>query len=463
MRFDKVVRGGTVWSGSGAIEADVAISGETVAAVGRGLEAEEVIDATGMDLFPGAIDAHVHLQLPVAGTVTVDDFEGGTRAAACGGVTTVLDFAMQERGGSILAAIEARRAEADGKVCVDYGLHAGITDLTEAASSELSEVVASGVPTFKMFMIYRDRGLMADDGALYAALERARELGAQVGVHAESEGLLELFVGRYKRHPDRARLGARAHALSRPAVTEWEAVQRAVTLAEVSGGRLYVVHTSAGRSVEIVREARRRGVEVYAETCPQYLLLDESVFEGERGHLFATCPQVKTRADSEALWAGLADGAVQVLATDTCSFTVGQKAAWGGDFWRIPFGLPGVETLVPLTYTHGPAAGRLSVEGWVRLVSETPARLFGLYPRKGVIAPGSDADILVWDRSREVTLSAATQASRSDYCPYEGWVTKGAPHLTLSRGKVVARDGAFVGRAGWGRYVRRDPGGRLER
>ena len=426
MRYEKVIRGGTVYNGSATFDADVAIDHGTIAAIGTGLEAAEVVDASGKYVFPGAIDGHVHLQLPFCGTVSADDFENGTKAAACGGVTTVIDFAIQTKGQPLMAAVEARRAEADPKVCVDYSLHVALTDWNERVANEFRKVVIDhGIPTFKMFMIYKSQGWMANDAALYGALELAAELGAT------------------------------AHALSRPAVSEWEAVQRAVTWAEATGGRLYIVHTSTGRSAQLIGQARERGVNVYGETCPQYLLLDDSVFEGERGHLYGTCPQIKKREDSALLWEGLTKGWMHVLATDTCTFTTKQKALWGGDFWKIPFGLPGVETLAPLTYTHGPMAGRFSINRWVELVSENPARLFGLYPRKGVIAPGSDADIVVWDDTRNVTITPSVLQTNCDFSPFEGFTTKGWPAMTFSRGRLVARDGKFTGAVGAGEFLKR--------
>jgi dihydropyrimidinase len=458
MKFKTVIRGGTIVNGGATFEADIGIEGGKIAALGTNLDGQEVIDATGRKVFPGAIDAHVHLQLPFGGTVSADDFENGTKAAACGGVTTVIDFAIQKKGEPLMAAVDARRAEADPKVCVDYSLHVATTEWNADVARQFREVVDSGIPTFKMFMIYKNEGWMADDSILYQGLELAAEVGAQIGVHAESVDLLNLLVSRYQQHPDRAKLGAMAHALSRPAVTEWEAVQRAITWAEVTGGRLYIVHTSAGRSVDLVRRARRRGVNVYCETCPQYLLLDDSVFAGENGHLYATCPQIKKKEDSELLWEGLVNGSVQILATDTCTFTTQQKALWKGEFWRIPFGLPGVETLVPLTYTAGVAGGRFSASHWVRLVSENPAKLFGMFPQKGIIAPGSDADIVIWDDDRKVTITPSALQTNCDWSPFEGFVTSGYAHMTFSRGELVAREGKFVGKVGHGRFVKRSPG-----
>lgn len=462
MKFEKVIKGGTIYNGGETLTADIGIDGGTITALGKNLEGAEIIDASGRKIFPGAIDGHVHLQLPFCGTVSADDFENGTKAAACGGVTTVIDFAIQAKGEPLMAAVEARRAEADPKVCVDYSLHVATTEWNERVASEFRQVVDYGIPTFKMFMIYKSQGWMADDSILYQGLELAAELGAQIGVHAESIGVLDLLIERYQNHPDREKLGAMAHTLSRPAITEWEAVQRAIAWAEETGGRLYVVHTSAGRSAELIGQARERGVNVYGETCPQYLLLDDSVFEGERGHLFGTCPQIKKKEDSAKLWEGLQKEWMHVLATDTCTFTTEQKAMWGGDFTKIPFGLPGVETLSPLTYTHGPGEGRLTINHWVKLVSENPAKLFGLYPRKGIIAPGADADIVVWDDDREVTITPEVLQTNCDFSPFEGFKTKGWPAMTFNRGRLVAKDGKFTGQVGAGEFLKRSTGPGIE-
>lgn len=458
MKFEKVIRGGTIYNGGGTLDADVGIEGEKITAVGVGLEGAEVIDASGKYVFPGGIDVHVHLQLPFGGTVSTDDFENGTKAAACGGVTTVMDFAMQEKGGSLVEAIEARKAEADGKVCVDYALHGSITDWNDRTAGEVRELVRSGVPTFKMFMIYREQGWMADDASLYQALEVSRETGAQIGVHAESIAILDLLMERLARDPGVESLGATGHVKARPGVVEWEAIQRALAWAEATGGRLYVVHTSTARGARLIDEARERGVEAYCETCPHYLLLDDSVFEKENGHWYATAPQIKKKADAKGLWDLIEEGKIHVLATDTCTFTTEQKALWKGDFRKIPLGMPGVETFLPLTFTRGPAVGNISANHWVRLVAENPARLFGIYPQKGVIQAGSDADILVWDPERVVTLVPEILQTNCDWSPYNGWKTTGYPHLTISRGQIIAERGKFTGKVGHGRFLKREPG-----
>ncbi|MBN1944343.1 MAG: dihydropyrimidinase [Bradymonadales bacterium] len=454
MRYDKVIKGGRVVSSTGTTRADVAITQERIAAIGLDLEGAEVIDATGKLVLPGAIDVHNHFQLPFCGTVSADDFFTGTRAAAMGGVTTICDFAIQSKPNPIMAAVEARRAEADGKVVVDYGLHAGITDWNKDRAAELPALFEAGVTTFKMFMIYRSEGWQSNDGALYSALRETAKLGGHIGVHAENDDLITLFQ---KEAEEQGLTGCYTHALTRPTVTETEAVSRAIQLCEAACGRLYVVHMSTGRSADILKEARARGVDVHAETCPQYLLLDDELFKREDGHHFGTCPPIRKPADQETLWARLADGTLEVLATDTCTFNSQQKAMWQGDYRKIPFGMPGVETMLPLAYSEGVRRGRFDLGRLIELVCEAPAKLFGMWPRKGTISVGSDADILVFDPDHQITISADKLATNCDYSPFDGMTVIGWPLTTLVRGKVVMRDRQFVGEAGWGRYIKRDP------
>jgi dihydropyrimidinase len=420
--LDLIIKGGNIVTAAETYVADIGVKGDKIVAIAKNLQAgsgTRIIEAAGKYVFPGALDVHVHFQLPFSGTVSADDFENGTKAAACGGVTTVIDFAIQKKGRSIMEAVEARRAEADPKVYIDYGLHAAITDWNPQTRVEIKRVIDYGIPTFKMFMIYRNEGWMADDAMLFSALEETAKYGGQIGVHAESALVLDLLIERYAK--DMATLGAYAHTLSRPCFIEEEAVVRAIKWAEATKGQLYIVHMSTGEGADAVRAGKQRGVRVYAETCPQYLLLNDDVFKRPDGHLFATCPQVKKPHDNDRLWQGLAKGDVQVIATDTCTFTTEQKAAWNGDFRKIPFGLPGVETMVPLMYTEGVGKKRFSVNHLVALVSTNPAKLFGLYPRKGALAGGSDADLVVFDPKKPVTLHASDLQTHCDWSPYEGW------------------------------------------
>jgi dihydropyrimidinase len=358
-----------------------------------------------------------------------------------------------------MEVVEARRKEADPVVCVDYGLHAAITDWNDKTQAEIKQVIDYGIPTFKCFMIYAKEGWMSDDGMLFNALEETAKHGGHIGVHAECVFVLNMLIERYAKEMDQ--WGAYAHTLARSYFTESEAVIRAIKWAEVTGGQLYIVHMSAGKSTDAVKAAKERGVRIYAETCPQYLLLDGETFKREDGHLFTTCPQVKKPHDSERLWKGLANGDVQVVATDTCTFDTEQKTAWNGDFRKIPFGLPGVETVVPLMYTESVGKRGFSVNHLVALVSTNPAKLFGMYPEKGTIAIGSDADLIVFDPNKKVTLHAADLQTNCDWSPFEGWELTGYPSTTISRGKVVAINGKFVGEVGHGKFLKRKPHGKI--
>ncbi|MFH2009985.1 MAG: dihydropyrimidinase [bacterium] len=454
MQYDLVIKGGRVVSASETIAADVGIKGERIAAVGPDLAGDETIDAAGKLVLPGALDVHTHFQLPFCGTVSADDFESGSRAAALGGVTTFIDFAIQSKPATVMQAIRARRAEADPKVCVDYGLHAGITDWNDDRVREIPAIIEAGLPTFKMFMIYKSQGWQSNDGDLYAALRETAKYGGMVGVHAENNDLIELFQAEAERDGWK---GCYTHTLTRPEVTETEAIARAITLAKAAQGTLYIFHMSTGAASDIVKAAQAVGIRVHAETGPHYLLLDDELFKREDGHHFATCPPIRKPADQKKLWERLRDGTVEVLATDTCTFTSEQKNMWGGDYRAIPFGMPGIEALLPLTYTHGVGAGRFSVNQMVAMLSENPSRIFGLEGRKGAIKEGHDADVVVFDPELEHTLSAETHASKCDYDPFEGTKCKGWPITTVLRGKVIVKDRAFVGAAGDGTFLARKP------
>ncbi len=334
--MDLLIQNGKIVTANKSFVANIAIDKGIIKAIKRNLQvdARTIIDAKGMLIFPGIIDAHVHFQLPAGGTITAEDFASGTRAAACGGVTTVIDFAIQEKGKTLSQAIRDRRQEADSQVAIDYALHAVPTDWNDKTKIEMGKIAANGVTSFKMYMIYAKAGLMSSDSAIFSALEESSKYGGMVTVHAESAGVLDLLVDRYHNKEDMKRFGAYCHVLSRPNFIEAEAVQRAVTWAEATGGRLYIVHLSTQEGVEIVRQAKRRGVNVYAETCPHYLLFDDSVFKKPNGYLYATCPQIKKKADSIALWNGLSDGTISVVATDNCTFSKQTKSALGRRFHK---------------------------------------------------------------------------------------------------------------------------------
>jgi len=456
MKLDTIIANGQLVTADGVVRADLGIRGEKIAAIGPRLAVRcrgaEVIDARGRYVIPGGIDAHVHLDLPVAGTVTADDYESGTRMAACGGVTTVIDFATPELGESLQQALDNWHARAAGRACVDYAFHMSLTDLARQAS-EISRMIAAGVPTFKQYMIYP--GLQADDADIFRALELLRDAGGMLLVHAESPRVLDLLVARRHNRAEMRQHGARLHALTRPNFIEAEAVQRVLAWVRATQGPLFFVHLSTAEAVDLVEQARSDGLPVAAETCAHYLVLDDRVFARPDGHLYATCPQVKKPGDRRRLWAGLGEGTLGSVSTDTCSFTWRQKDRWGGDCTRLPMGRPGLETLRPIVYTHGVLRGRLSVVDFVRVCCTNPAQTMGLYPRKGDLRIGSDADVAIIHPTRRRRVDWQRLHSRCDWNPYQGMLLAGFPEHTLCRGQAVVRDGEFVGHSGYGRYLPR--------
>src|SRR3954466_4521614 len=422
MQLDTVVRGGTVVTPGGTFVGDVGIAGETIAALGSSLGATgaRVIDASDHYVIPGVLDVHVHLELPFCGTVSADDYRSGTRAGARGGVTTVIDFAIPPAGGTLNDAADIWMKKAEGKSLIDYTFHICITKYSEQ-QDQIKGMVERGFTTFKEFMIYESEGWQSDDRALYGTLEKMREYGTMLLVHAESARVLDELIARHHTPELMKQYGAQLHAITRPNFVESEAIQRAVQWCESTGGQLYIVHMSTGEGADIVRAAQARGVPVLAETCVQYLVLDDSVFEREDGHLFACCPQLKKPKDVERLWKGLKHGEVSVISTDTCTFTREQKAMWEGDWTKIPMGMPGLETLMPLTYTAGVLEGRITLEEMCMKLSTNPAKIMGLYPRKGAIQIGADADIAIIHPQSVMTVSPSTMETNADWSPFEGW------------------------------------------
>lgn len=463
MAYDLIIANGTVVRADGQEQADVAIQGERIAAVNKGLAKNaggaKVIDAAGKYVIPGALDVHVHLELPFCGTVSSDDWNCGTRAAARGGVTTVIDFAIPYGQESLEDAFNNWSARAK-KSCIDYCFHMAITNW-DRHGPEMEKMVKRGCPTFKEFMIYASEGWQSDDRAIFNALEQCKRLGGMLLIHAESARVLDELIARHHTPELMKKHGATLHAITRPNYIEAEAIQRAVMWSEVTGGRLYIVHMSTGEGADIVRAARARGVDVYAETCVQYLVLDDSVFARPDGHLFACCPQVKKPKDIERLWKGVNDGEVCVISTDTCTFTKEQKARWEGDWTKIPMGLPGLETMVPLVYTQGVLGKRMPLTRFVEKCCTNPAKIMGLFPQKGAIAAGSDADIAILDPDKKLTVDHATMEGGADWNPYQGMELAGFAQHTFSRGKQIVEDYKFVGENGWGRWLPREKAGEI--
>jgi dihydropyrimidinase len=463
MAYDLIIANGTVVGATGQELADVAIQGERVAAVNKGLaknaSGARVFDAAGKYVIPGALDVHVHLELPFCGTVSSDDWNCGTRAAARGGVTTVIDFAIPYGQESLEDAFNNWSARAK-KSCIDYCFHMAITNW-DRHGPEMETMVKKGCPTFKEFMIYASEGWQSDDRAIFNALEQCKRLGAMLLIHAESARVLDELIARHHTPELMKKHGATLHAVTRPNFIEAEAIQRAIMWSEVTGGRLYIVHMSTGEGADIVKAARARGVDVYAETCVQYLVLDDSVFARPDGHLFACCPQVKKPKDIERLWKGVNDGEVCVISTDTCTFTREQKARWEGDWTKIPMGLPGLETLVPLVYTQGVLGKRMPLTRFVEKCCTNPAKIMGLFPQKGAIAAGSDADIAILDPEKKLTVDHATMEGGADWNPYHGMALAGFAQHTFSRGKQIVEDYKFIGENGWGRWLPREKAGTI--
>ncbi len=454
-----LIRGGRLVDTAGDRPGDLRVEGERIAETGPLLEPhdrEEVVDASGLIVVPGGIDAHTHLQLPVGKTKVSDDFRTGTAAAAIGGTTTVIDYVTAYRGEDPLAALVTWRRWAE-PAAIDVGLHMTFTEAV--AEATVAACVEQGVTSFKCYMAYPET-LQVDDGVILDVLRAAGRHGGLVTVHAENGSAIQALR---RQALAEGRTGVFEHSLTRPAALEAEAVSRAAVLAELAGTPLYVVHLSSAPALAAVRAARQRGVEILAETCPQYLRLGPELLQRSDGENFVCTPPLRDPWHQEELWQGLADGGVHTVATDHCPFTVadrraglaGRSSGWA-DFTEIPGGLPGIETRLALVW-EGVTAGRLSVRDWVRLCAEAPAKTFGLWPRKGSLAPGSDADVVLWDPSLRQGLDAEDLHMRTDHSPYAGQTVTGWPALVLSRGRVVARAGRFVGEAGWGRYLPRQP------
>ena len=458
-----LIRGGIVVSLAGASRTDVLIEGERIAGLGDfdDTSADSIIEATGRLVIPGAVDVHTHLDMEVGVVRSADDFSSGTTAAACGGTTTILDFATAYRGEAPAAGLAKWHAKAAGKAMVDYGFHMSLTELAAPADDIVTEMVEAGVTSFKLYMTYPDR-LMVPDSVISDVLEAAGNRGALVCLHCEDDDT----VARLRAEAlTSGHTSVRFHASSRPPSAEADAVGRAVRMAADAEAPCYVVHLSSADALQRVRQARDTGQPFYAETCPQYLYLSSEQYEdvSQRAARYVCAPPLRDPHHQEELWEGLAAGHIQVVATDHCPFTDDdkKKGLQGGgweDFTQIPGGLPGIETRLALLYQQV-ASGRMSAAQWVDVCCTAPAKLFGLYPVKGHIAPGADADIVIFDPDAERPLLPERLHMNVDYSPYENLVMRGWPSLVLVRGRVVARDGEPVGEPGWGRYVVRGPSG----
>ena len=438
-------KNGTVVSGRGTRRADVLVENEKILQVGRNLSdpLARAIDVTGKLLMPGFIDAHTHFDLDVCNTTTADDFDSGTKSAIRGGTTTIVDFACPNKGESLHHGLDLWHRKADGKCWCDYGFHMTIDDWNAEIEKEIDDMYAAGISSFKMYMTYP--AMMIGDEAMYKALKKLKEKGGICGVHCENSGVINALIEEKKAAGE---MGVSSHPETRPDFLEAEAVSRLLRIAQAVDIPVVIVHLTNAAALAEVTAARRRGQKVYVETCPQYLVLDDSVYYNEdlsRAARYVCAPPLRKPEDCRALWAGLRKGDIQTISTDHCAFTLAQKDAGRGDFTKIPGGLPGVEARGELVYSFGVTTRKISLATMCKVLSENPAKLYGMFPRKGVIAPGADADIVVYDPQADHILRAEDMVSRAGYTPYEGFVTHGSVSQVWLRGKLMVENGHVIG------------------
>lgn len=454
-----LIKNGRVITAVDDYQADIFIEKETVSVIGKTLdmEADVIIDASERYVIPGGVDPHTHLDMPFGGTTSADDFETGTKAAAHGGTTTIIDFAIQKKGTSTIEALDIWHQKAEGKTAIDYGFHMIITDLEDDRVWELKKLADEGITSYKLFMAYPGV-LYVDDGTLFRAMRKAGEDGTMVCMHAENGIVIDEIV---KRAVKEGKTAPKYHALTRPTRMEAEGVHRAIAIAEVANVPVYIVHLSSSDALEQVTLARNRGVQAFAETCPQYLFLDYSYYEKEgfEGAKYVMTPALRDKWNQDKLWRGLQFGDLQSISTDHCPFCFKEQKELGiNDFSKIPNGAPGIENRMSLVYNGGVVANRISLNKFVELTSTAAAKLFGLFPKKGTIAVGSDADIVIFDPNRKETISVGNPCMhhmRVDYNAYEGFEVQGISETVISRGKIIIKDCQYAGKKGDGRFIKR--------
>ena len=454
----KLIQHGVLVTAADTFEADILIENGKITQIGMGMVADdrtEIVDASGCYVIPGGIDPHTHLDMPFGGTVTADDFATGTAAAAFGGTTTILDFCLTQKGKPLTESLKEWHAKAKGKAAIDYGFHLMIGEMNDQVLEELPQVIEEeGVSSFKVFMAYKNQ-FQADDGILYQTLQKAKEYGALVMVHAENGDVIDLLV---RQALAEGRTEPIHHALTRPSILEGEATGRAARLAALADSQLYVVHVTCAEAVEQIARMRDMGYRIWGETCPQYLTLDQSImdqpdFEGAK---YVWSPPLREASHQEVLWNALKSGQLQTIGSDHCSFNFkGQKDLGKNDFSKIPNGGPVIEDRLSILYSEGVAKGRISLNQWVDLCSTRASKLFGMFPQKGTLAVGTDADIVIFDPSISREISASTHHMNVDYSAFEGMQVQGCPVTVLCRGEYVIKDRQFAGSAGSGQYVKR--------
>lgn len=467
--MNTIIKGGTLVTASETIKADILITGEKISLIGKNIEPDSnsrVIDATGLYVLPGGVDAHVHLDLPMAGTVTADDHYTGTKAAAFGGTTCVIDFISQDSD-DLDSLVKQAMEKASKKAAVDFGFHMNITHLTPEVESQIPGLVKNGVTSVKVFSAYNHR-LRLQDGEIFKVMRIAKDAGILTMMHAENGDVIEILVAEALAAGHNSPVW---HARTRPAWGAEETVARGAALAATAEAPLYIVHMNAAGEVDQLEYARTLGLNVMGETCPQYLFFTEDDLARPDGAKFVCSPPMRTETDQERIWEGLHDGVIQTISTDHCSFFYdgtrpimyeGQPIAIPGkelgkdDFTKIPNGLPGVGDRLPVMWTEMVSSGKFSLNRFVELTSTNPAKIFGCYPQKGTLMPGSDADITLWDPEMKVKYGQKVAQHRTDYNLYEGWDLTGFPVVVLSRGTVIVDHGAWSGKAGWGKFVQRN-------
>ncbi|GAB4272430.1 MAG: dihydropyrimidinase [Candidatus Rifleibacteriota bacterium] len=450
--FDFVLKNGMVFYEDSFENLDLAITKEKISAIGKNLQGKREIDLSGKWILPGAIDAHTHFSLPFAGAVSADDFFSGTKAGAIGGVTTIIDFLAQKDGEPVSASLKRRQGEARDLAAVDYSFHACIGQFNESVMAEMSKLAEMGLTSLKVFMAYRKAGLMQDDYSLRKIMRACNDCGIMLTVHAENGDLIDRLI---EEASNGSELGIEKLPITRPVITEVEAIRRLALFASETGCLTYVVHTSSGSGANEILSARENGAPIIGETCPQYLYLDDSLLVAPEGQYFSCCPPIRNKKEQTDLWNGIKNGHLAVVATDHCPFTRKDKDSWNGNIMQLPMGLPGVETL-PALVINGVFNKKLTLVKALKAISENPAKLFGLYPEKGSLLPGTDADIMVFDPEYFWKISARELNMETDYSPYEGLTIRGKNIMTILRGSIVySQNDGWQGNKGGGKFLKR--------